>query len=126
MPHTTAVDATLPGAVSGDVTHDPPTTMTDPAIHVTHNDQARRFEVVIDGALARCDYHAHDGTMQLYHTEVPRRLEGRGIAAALVRAALDHARTQGWRVEPACSYVSSYMRRHPETQDLLAPGAVLR
>jgi predicted GNAT family acetyltransferase len=36
-----------------------------------------------------------------------------------VQAALAHARAQGWRVRPSCSYVRSYMRRHPETQDLL-------
>ena len=44
---------------------------------------------------------------------------GRAIAAALVRTALAHARAQGWRVRPSCSYVASWMRRHPETQDLL-------
>ena len=43
-----------------------------------------------------------------------------GIAAALVRTALAHARAMGWRVRPSCSYVRSYMRRHPETRDLLA------
>jgi len=37
-----------------------------------------------------------------------------------VRAALAHARAAGWRVRPSCSYVASYMRRHPQTQDLLA------
>jgi predicted GNAT family acetyltransferase len=56
----------------------------------------------------------------MHHTYVPPSLEGRGIAGALVRAALEHARTAGWRVQPACSYVAAYMRRHPETADLLA------
>ncbi|HEX6016891.1 MAG TPA: N-acetyltransferase, partial [Burkholderiaceae bacterium] len=37
-----------------------------------------------------------------------------------VRAALDHARTNGLRVRPACSYVRTYLRRHPEAQDLVA------
>ena len=27
---------------------------------------------------------------------------------------------KGYKVEPACSYVEAYMRRHPETQKLLA------
>jgi predicted GNAT family acetyltransferase len=48
-------------------------------------------------------------------------LQGQGLAAALVAQALDWARQQGLRVRPTCSYVASYMRRHPETQDLLAP-----
>jgi predicted GNAT family acetyltransferase len=37
----------------------------------------------------------------------------------LVAEALRWARTQGLRVQPRCSYVAAYMRRHPETQDLL-------
>jgi predicted GNAT family acetyltransferase len=37
----------------------------------------------------------------------------------VVKAALEHARAHGLKVRPACSYVSSYMRRHPETRDLL-------
>jgi predicted GNAT family acetyltransferase len=33
------------------------------------------------------------------------------------------ARANGLRVMPACSYVRAYMRRHPDTQDLLADTA---
>ena len=40
--------------------------------------------------------------------------------AELVRAALAHAREQGLKVRPLCSYVQAYMRRHPEVQSLLA------
>lgn len=101
-----------------------PTPAAPPAVR--HNADAQRFETTVDGALARADYRLQGGTMWLVHTEVPPSLEGRGIAGALVAAALAHARAEGLRVEPACSYVAGYMRRHPETQDLLAPGAVLR
>ncbi len=58
--------------------------------------------------------------MLIVHTEVPPQLEGRGIAAALVRAAFEHAEPPGFKVVPACSYVRAYVRRHPETQALLA------
>ena len=30
-----------------------------------------------------------------------------------------HARTQGLKVRPDCSYAEAYMRRHPDTLDLL-------
>jgi predicted GNAT family acetyltransferase len=50
---------------------------------------------------------------------VPAALQGRGLAAALVQAALAWARAE--RLRPTCSYVAAYMRRHPDTQDLLAP-----
>lgn len=99
---------------------------TTPALDVRHNEPAQRFEALVDGELARCDYRRHGAVLRMVHTEVPRALEGRGIAAALVKAAFAHARDKNLRIEPACSYVASYMRRHPETHDLLAPGAVLR
>jgi predicted GNAT family acetyltransferase len=88
-----------------------------------HNTAASRFEQTVDGLLCVADYALSGNTMTLHHTEVPPGLEGRGIAAALVAAALDHARGEGWRVRPTCSYVARYMQRHPETLDLLATGA---
>lgn len=90
------------------------------AVAVTHDAAAGRFEAHIEGQLAECSYRLVDGVMAIHHTGVPRALEGRGIAAALVQAALAHARAQGWRVRPVCSYVQVYMRRHPDTRDLLA------
>jgi predicted GNAT family acetyltransferase len=89
------------------------------ALEIRHDAAAARFEAQVDGGIAECVYRPGPGLMNIVHTEVPPRSEGRGIAAALVQAALAHARTQGWRVRPSCSYVHSYMRRHPETQDLL-------
>jgi len=95
------------------------------AVQVTHNEAARRFEATVDGRLARCDYRRVGNTMQIHHTEVPVELEGRGIAGQLVAAALAWARAQGLAVAPYCSYVRSYMQRHPESKDLLAPGMAL-
>ena len=68
--------------------------------------------------LCRADYQRSNDVMHLTHTEVPQALAGRGIAAALVAAALAHARIEKLQVNPACSYVRSYMQRHPETHSL--------
>lgn len=89
----------------------PPTIRHDPA--------AARFSAEFDSLEAELTYRIADGVMTLQHTGVPGPLEGRGIAAALVRTALAHARAQGLRVRPACSYVRVYLRRHPHEQDLL-------
>lgn len=89
-------------------------------ITVTHNPAAARFEASVDGLLSVADYVLQGSVMTLHHTFVPTALRGRGVAAALVHEALAHARSQGLKVEPSCSYVASYMQRHPETQDLHA------
>jgi hypothetical protein len=96
--------------------------MPDASIEIVHNTAAHRFEAHVDGGLARCDYRRIGNVLQVHHTEVPVALEGRGIAGQLVRATLDYAKENGLRVAPYCSYVRSWMRRHPEYQPLLAAG----
>ena len=89
-------------------------------IQIEHLPERGRFQARVDGQLCVADYRRHGERMEMTHTEVPPALAGRGIAAKLVRAALDHARGSGLKVLPLCSYVRVYMRRHPDTQDLLA------
>ena len=84
-----------------------------------HNESASRFEMPFEGHLCVAQYRLIDGVMWLTHTEVPPPLRGRGLAAHVVQAALDYARAHGLKVRPACSYVHSYMRRHPEAHDLM-------
>ena len=86
---------------------------------VTHHPQASRFEAATPAGLAVCSYRRQGNVLVLHHTEVPPVLQGQGVAAELVAATLAWAREQGLRVRPRCSYVASYMRRHPQTQDLL-------
>jgi len=95
------------------------------AIRVVHNVAASRFETEVGGHLCVAAYDLDGGVLRMTHAAVPRALEGRGIAAALVHAALAHARDEGLKVAPACSYVRAYMRHHSETQDLLADGYVV-
>lgn len=94
--------------------------MSEHAVTVEHDHAAGRFAAWVDGRRCELDYALDGRTMRVLHTGVPRALQGRGIAAELVRQALDEARRQGWQVQPLCSYVRSYMRRHPDTHDLLA------
>jgi len=88
-------------------------------IDVRHNTAASRFEATVDDQLCTAMYRVYGKVMMLTHTGVPHGLRGRGIAASLVRAALDHARAKGLKVRPDCSYAEAYMQRHPETLDLL-------
>jgi len=94
----------------------------DIAIEVRHNPAAGRFEAEVEGQLGVANYHLVDGVMRIHHTEVPSRLEGRGIASRIVSGALAYAEANGLKVEPRCSFVRNYMREHPESQRLLPEG----
>ncbi len=89
-------------------------------MEVRHNESRQRFETTVDGQLCTADYQMRADVMWMMHTGVPAAVGGRGIAAELVRVALAYAEAKGLRVQPACSYVSAYMARNPETQSLLA------
>lgn len=96
--------------------------MTDahPHFDISHDAAERRLSTTVDGIDAELRYSQHDGRMVIEHTGVPEAIGGRGIAAALVRAAFELARAEAWRVVPACSYSAAYVERHPEYADLLA------
>ena len=86
---------------------------------VTHDPAAGRFEARLAGGRCVADYRLVGVVMHIVHTEVPPALQGQGLAAVLVQQVLDQARALGWQVRPVCGYVQAYMRRHPETHDLL-------
>jgi uncharacterized protein len=81
---------------------------------IEHDVNSRRFTIEVEGVPAVLDYTLSDDVMTITHTGVPQTIAGRGIAADLMRAALNAARAAGWKVNPACSYAAAYMRRHPD------------
>ena len=87
---------------------------------VIHDEAGHRFTATVDGHLAMAEYEPQGGVLRMTHTLVPDEIEGRGVAAALIHAAFEHAERQGLKVQPLCAYVRSYMERHPETQSLRA------
>jgi predicted GNAT family acetyltransferase len=102
--------------------------MTDPRDEESGSDVTvvdaparHRFEVVVGEQVGFLDYRREGETLTLVHTEVPRELRGRGLGEALARFALEHARTHGLRVVPACPFVADYVREHPEFAPLVAP-----
>jgi predicted GNAT family acetyltransferase len=88
---------------------------------ITNNEELHRFEADLDGDKAFLDYRVRGESLWLVHTEVPEKGQGKGIAAALARAAFDHARAAGQQVVPMCSFVVSYLRRHPELLPQVSP-----
>ncbi|MEZ0470277.1 GNAT family N-acetyltransferase [Luteimonas salinilitoris] len=87
---------------------------------IRHDRRRGLFEVEVEGYAAQLAYRLEDGVMAITSTRVPSPVGGRGIAGRLVDAALQHARAEGLRVDPRCSYAQAYIDRHPEHAGLLA------
>jgi len=89
-------------------------------LDIRHDLAAHRFTVTVDGVACVLDYRLEGTRMSITHTGVPEQVGGRGIASALVNAAFEAARAEGWKVAPACSYAAAWVLRHPEVATLLA------
>ncbi|MFZ1385414.1 MAG: GNAT family N-acetyltransferase [Propionicimonas sp.] len=87
-----------------------------------HNPEASRFEAWIDGRrVGSAEYTLRGNVASFHHTNVDAALNGQGVAGRLVTSAMDQVRAAGeWKVEPACAYVSRWMKHHPDYADLLA------
>ena len=96
--------------------------MSDSSVHVVHNADRQRYELVDDGSVIGFTEYHPDGDTQLVfdHTVVDDAYSGQGLAGKLVRFALDDVRARGKRVVPVCPFVDSFIDKHPEYQDLVA------
>ncbi len=91
---------------------------------VVDNVPESRFEVHVDGQMVGLlDYRLRSTKIVFTHTEVQPEHEGKGLAAAMVKRALQESRDAGLRVVPLCPYVKTYIDRHPEYADLLDDSA---
>ena len=90
------------------------------SMQVRDNTERHRFEIEIEGEIAKAVYRLSPGIITFVHTEVPKALSGRGVGSALARGALEAARAMGLKVVALCPFIAAYIERHPEFQDLLA------
>ncbi len=82
---------------------------------IRHNREKQRYELWIDGELVGfAAYQPFETGRAFTHTEIAEGLRGRGFAAQVVTAALDDARSSGTKIWPFCSYVASFIARHPQ------------
>ena len=82
----------------------------------------RRFEIRSDAdpvALAFVDYGLRDDAILLMHTEVRPDLEGQGIGTRTAEMVVDHVRRSGRKALVGCPFLTSWLRRHPQEQDIL-------
>ncbi len=84
------------------------------AASVLNNEEARRFEIILEGHTAVLTHRKDGDTLDLRHTVVPEELKGHGLGNKLVKTALDYAQKMNLKVIPTCPFVQTYLRRHPE------------
>ena len=82
-----------------------------------------RYELRLDGSLVGlAAYRLRGDRIVFLHTEIDESCAGRGFGSRLAAAVLDDARSKGLEVAPLCPFIAAYIKRHPEYQDLVAPG----
>ena len=86
---------------------------------VEHNTERNRFEMSVDGHLAVLNYILKGDIIIFTHTGVPPAIGNRGLGSKLVETGLNYARENRLKVRSTCWFVSKYIRRHAEYQDLL-------
>lgn len=105
---------------------DQPTTTTGTApapahaVRITHQPAQRRFVLDVGGRRAGfTEYFEAEGRRAFVHTEVGQPFTGRGLASALVRAAMTTTRADGLQVVAMCPYVRRWVEGHPGYEDLV-------
>lgn len=89
---------------------------------VTDVPERERFEARDEvGALAGVVTYQLTGKIIVYtHTEVEPEFEGMGVGSTLARAVMDDARAKGRTVVPICPFLSAWLGKHPEYEDIVA------
>ena len=83
-------------------------------MEIKHRKEENRFYTEVEGFTGYVEYRIHDGGLDIVHTIVPDEIGGRGIAAELVAATYEYARSQGLKPIATCSYAIAWLERHPK------------
>ena len=88
---------------------------------IRRNEAAHRFEAAVGKKIAKIDYAQSNGRLNLLHTEVPKEYQGQGIGSDLAKAVLEYARGENLEVIPTYPFIATYIQRHPEYLEIVAP-----
>jgi len=89
-------------------------------MEIIDNTSKNRFETEVENKTAFIEYKIKDEKIYLTHTKVPKELEGQGIASSLVKEVFSLLEHKNLKMVPACSFIASYVKKHPEYEKLLA------
>lgn len=66
------------------------------------------------------DYAVQGETRAILHVEADPALRGSGAASQFMQTLADHARAEGLKLNPRCSYAVVWFKRHKDYEDVLA------
>ncbi|MDM4763169.1 GNAT family N-acetyltransferase [Galbitalea sp. SE-J8] len=91
------------------------------SIEIVHQPDDSRYALLEGGdVVSVLDYALRDGAISFTHTFTRPSHRGRGLAADLVRFAVDDVEaSSARRVVPMCWYVADWFDAHPERAGLL-------
>lgn len=81
---------------------------------IIHQPDQNLFKTEVDGRTAFAQYRLLGKQFDIVRVMVPKPLEGRGIAAALVKSSYDYALAHELVPKATCSYAGLWLERHPE------------
>lgn len=70
--------------------------------------------------LVFADYAVRGDTRVITHVEADPALRGSGASGRFMEALALHARAEGLKLWPTCSYAKAWLDRHPEYRDVVA------
>ena len=92
-------------------------------IQLREAEDSGRIRYILDGSHQEVGYLtftiAPDQIAIAEHTVVDPSCQGLGFAGDLAAAFFDYCIESGLRVRPICPYIVTYLRRHPELQDMV-------
>ena len=70
--------------------------------------------------IVHADYAVQGDTRVILYVEADPALRGTGAAGAFMQSLAEHARAEGLKLAPRCSYAVVWLKRHPEYGDVVA------
>ncbi len=90
------------------------------------NTAAHRFELKLATGTVLVEYETAPGALTITHTEVPKALEGQGLASRIASLVVAKARHRGVKLIPLCPFFIAYLKKHAEHSDLVSAVQAIR
>jgi predicted GNAT family acetyltransferase len=87
--------------------------------NIIDNPDKGRYELMIDGQIVFANYRIDSDTLFINYVESPEALRGSGAAGKLMEGIMQIAEQQKLQIVPICGYAGSWIRCHPQYQNLL-------